>query len=259
MNIERIENRNRQELTLRLEGVLDAEGSEPVKAGITEAINNIWQKIILDLSGIRDMNIDGLKMLWDVKCLANSCQKGLEIQSLSARAALALSFTGFLRAFGAVIFIGETAANSVAALGEYGEPLYEGEAPADRLVWNDKCFDAGLLAEVIGALDSGTKYGITNWALAPDLEENKLTFFIEVENAAACDGEDAEALMNTLMSKHFDIKADCSVYILESGSFEKFVIGKRLCGVPERLGKVRRVIYNPSDKQYFLDRIDERY
>lgn len=259
MRIERTEDRNKQELTLKLEGLLDVEHSEPVKAEITEAIHNIWQKIILDLRGINDINIDGLKMLWDMKCLANSKQKSLELASLSARAALALSFTGFLRAFGAVVVIGEAAANSVAALGEYGEPLYEGKAPADELIWNGKAFDADILAEIVRDLDSATEYGISNWAVSPDQEENKLTFFIEADNGVACDGEEAEALAGALTAKRLGIKADCSVYILESGSFEKYRLGKRLCGVPERLFRIRRVISNPSDKQYFLDRVDERY
>ena len=107
----------------------------------------------------------------------------------------------------------------------------------------------------ISELSKNFEIEISEWTAIVDNEKNKFIFLMEFQNFA--DIEVIEKYLCEKMSDKFNIL--CSIYKLEDGSFNEYINYKRNLGVPINLIKIPKFVKNPYDKDYFFNKIDERY
>ena len=256
MLVTRRENKIKQEITFNISNKYNKENADLIYNDIKNSIiNEEWEKIIIDFYETKEIDLEAIKSLWELKKFSNSKQKSLEFINMSGRVAVAFKFLGFEEKFNINIEADKNIIDEVVILGEYEEPLYENIEITSDICFGDKLLTLDSISRLINEINTVFKFDIKEWSVIPDFDRNKLIFLIEVNYIS--DIEKAEEYLLHLLLTKYDIKS--SIYILENGSFEEYHNNKLALGIPARIIKTPKVIKNPYTKQYFLGKIDERY
>ena len=164
MYIEKKENRLKQEITLSFLGVLSKDNIFLYDKELKESINDDkWEKIIIDFCKAEDIDIEVIKLLWDVKDLSNSMQKALEFSNLKGKVAVAFKFLGFLEKFNINVNIDQNILDEVVMLGEYGEPLYMTRITNEEIHLKNKIIPIEDAFDFLNKVDENLELGINGY------------------------------------------------------------------------------------------------
>lgn len=256
MYIDQRENRRKQEITLSFVGIFNKENVYMCDKVIKESINSAeWEKIIIDFNKTEDIDIDAIKLLWETKDIANSKQKALEFEKVNGKIAVAFKILGFTEKFNIDVKVDEDIINKIIMLGEYEEPLYESRMINKYISLKDKTISLDVISDFVDEVNQKFEVELKEWFVVPDSLKNKLIFLFEANNIP--DVEKAEEYLHSLVIDKY--KIECSMYILENGTFSEYYERKKQLGIPVQAIAVPKVIRNPYTQQYFLGKIDERY
>ena len=258
MKVTRKEDIIKEELMLSLHGELDRYGAKQTEAEIQRALDEKWRRVVLNFQKVAAIDRYGLEMLWNMRQKANNLQKALEISMPGNAVARALQLTGFAELFAwkADVFPWDDA---IAALGKYGEPVYGECSEVSEICIGNQNITQEAFVSVMEDFQNATGYQVREWAVFLQDDGKKILVFLEGEHYDACDGEHAEEMLESILKKRFDLSVFCRIYLLQKNSFADYCDRQKYNGVPAGMTGVKRFLFNPLDKQFFLDRMDERY